>query len=524
MSHARLAAALVAAFALNGAAPEPLAQAAPRCARTVRDAPASVAAADVLPACRPMRLRFERSSVPSPTIEDPGDAGRGTPTIAGTAFDLEAQGYEQAEYFLSGEASAYTALAPLRSDGRWRVARSGITAPYKTRIVVHRPIDPARFSGTVVVEWLNVSGGLDAAPDWIALHTEIMRTGDAWVGVSAQFVGVEGSASPLTPLVGGLKTSDPERYGSLSHPGDSFSYDIFSQAGQALRAPTGIDPLAGLRIRKLIAAGESQSAFRMVTYVNAVDPLARVYDGFLVHSRGGGSAPLAQDPLEPIPTPEVVRIRTDVRVPVMTFQTETDLVTLGFLPDRQPDSRNIRLWEAAGTAHADTYTLGDGWTDVGDDPSVAAVRVTDAPIPGIIQCDSPVNSGPQHWVLKAAYAALERWIGGGPPPARAPRLEMKDGAFVLDEHGNVRGGIRTSYVDAPVATLSGLGQSGGGFCRIFGTTTPFGDEKLAALYPSNADFVAAVRRSNERAVRAGFLLRADADLIEAWARESGIGD
>ncbi|MEW6272411.1 MAG: alpha/beta hydrolase domain-containing protein [Thermodesulfobacteriota bacterium] len=522
MSHTSIAAVLVTVLAAWAATPPAArAETAPRCARTVRNAPASAAAADVLPACRPMAVRFERSSVPSPVIEEPGDAGRGTPTVSGTSFDLGEQGYEQAEFFLSGEATSYAAAGPLRADGRWRVVRSGTTAPYKTRIVVYRPIDPARFSGTVVVEWLNVSGGLDAAPDWIALHTEIVRTGDVWVGVSAQFVGVEGPASPLTPLVGGLKTSDPERYGTLSHPGDSFSYDIYSQAGQALRAPNGPDPLGGLEIRKLIAAGESQSAFRMVTYVNAVDPLARVYDGFLVHSRGGGSAPLAQDPLPPVATPEVVRIRGDVRVPVLTFQTETDLVTLGFLPDRQPDGRNIRLWEAAGTAHADTYTLGGGWTDVGDDPSVAEVRVTAAPIPGIIECDSPVNSGPQHWVLKAAYAALERWIGGGPPPTRAMRLELEDGEFVLDEHGNVRGGIRTSYVDAPTATLSGLGQTGGSFCRIFGTTMPFSAAEIDALYPSNADYVAAVRRSNERAVRAGFLLRADAELIEAWAVQNG---
>ena len=61
-------------------------------------------------------------------------------------------------------------------------------------------------------------------------------------------------------------------------------------------------------------------------------------------------------------------------------------------------------------------------------------------------------------------------------------------------------------------------------CAIFGTTVPFDDAKIAALYPSNADYVAAVTRSTERAVRDGFLLRPDAELIETWAAESGIGD
>lgn len=495
--------------------------------RRVRNAdPAGTSA--LLPVCPPDSARREGGQVGTPSVDGPITGGaRNRPTVSGTAFALSDVGYTVEEFFLTGTATAYRAAGPLGSDGRWR-AEPGATAPYKTRIVVYRPADPARFSGTVVVEWLNVSGGLDAAPDWITLHTELTRSGAAWVGVSAQYVGIEAGASPLTPLAGGLKSIDPARYGTLSHPGDSFSFDIFSQAGAALRAPDGPDPLGGLAIRKLIAVGESQSAFRMVTYVNAIDPIARVFDGFFVHSRGGGAAPLSQSPLADVRAPEVVRIRNDVRVPVMTFQTETDLIRLGSYPDRQPDSRNFRLWESAGTAHADTYTLNVGFSDVGGDPSVAAVLVTASPIPGIIDCDSPINSGPQHWVGKAAFRALERWVGGGPAPARAPRLAVTgssdDPRFVLDAHGNVLGGIRTSYVDAPVATLSGLGQSGSSFCGIFGTTVPFDDAKIAALYPSNAAFVAAVARANDRAVRQGFLLKPDADLILEYARGSGIGD
>lgn len=493
--------------------------------RRVRDAdPAS--RSSLLPVCPTVRLRLDRSTVASPLVEGPVTGGRNRPTVAGTAFDLAEVGYEVEEFFISGDATAYRNTSGLGSDGRWTVTPAS-TAPYKSRLVVYRPSDPARFNGTVVVEWLNVSGGLDAAPDWITLHTEITRRGAVWVGVSAQYIGIEAGASPLTPLSGGLKSVDPARYSTLSHPGDSYSFDIYSQAGSALRAPNGPDPLAGLKIRKLIAAGESQSAFRMVTYVNAIDPVARVYDGFFVHSRGGGSAPISQDPLPAIRTPDVVRIRTDVRVPVMTFQTETDVIGLDSLPDRQPDARNIRLWESAGTSHADTYTLNVGFSDVGGNPAVAEVLITAAPLPGIIECGSPVNSGPQHWIGKAALRALERWIGGGPTPSRAPRLDVtgtvEDPEFVLDDLGNVRGGIRTSYVDAPTAILSGLGQTGSSFCGIFGTTVAFDDATIADLYPSNADYVTAVRRSNDRAVRQGFLLREDADLIETWAAQSGIG-
>jgi hypothetical protein len=37
-----------------------------------------------------------------------------------------------------------------------------------------------------------VSGGVEAGPDWTLSHTELIREGYVWVGVSAQYVGVEG--------------------------------------------------------------------------------------------------------------------------------------------------------------------------------------------------------------------------------------------------------------------------------------------------------------------------------------------
>src|SRR3989454_6883349 len=271
------------------------------------------------------------AQVPSPTLEGPVTGG-GRPFIASTTFDLAQVGYEQAEYFISGTASAFTSAAPLTSDGRW-TATPGETAAYKTRVLVDRPASAKGFNGTVIVEWLNVSGGLDASPDWTGAHTELIRDGFAWMGVSAQYAGVEGGGA-LLPIVNlPLKTVDPARYGSLVHPGDSFSYDIFSQAAQAIRHPTGPNPLGDLEVKRVIAAGESQSAFRLVTYIDAVHPLAQVYDGFLVHSRGAGGvlgAPLSQSPQPSTAAPLPTLIRTDLRVPVLTFETETDLTLLRF--------------------------------------------------------------------------------------------------------------------------------------------------------------------------------------------------
>ena len=234
------------------------------------------------------------ANVPSPTVIGPITSPGSAFVTPPTSLDLGAFGYVEEEFFVSGTASAYVAPTPLAGDGKWAAAL-GDTASYTTRIVVRRPATRRAFNGTVVVEWLNVSGGLDGAPDWTFLHTTLMREGFAWVGVSAQIVGVSGGNNPLG-LNLSLKAVNPIRYGPLVHPGDSFSYDMYSQVGAAIRNPSGLAPLGDLRVRRVIAAGQSQSAFRLVTYINAVHPLAGVYDGFLIHSRSGAAAALSQAP------------------------------------------------------------------------------------------------------------------------------------------------------------------------------------------------------------------------------------
>ncbi len=123
---------------------------------------------------------------------------------------------------------------------------------------------------------------------------------------------------------------------------------MFTQAGAAVRDQAAT-LLGGLRPKRLIASGESQSAGRMVTYINAIHPLAHVYQGFLVHSRGSGGSPLSQTPFAAVPTPNPAIIRTDNPTPTIVLQSETD-VNEGA---RQDDSPTFRLWEMAGTSHVD---------------------------------------------------------------------------------------------------------------------------------------------------------------------------
>ncbi|HUF85323.1 MAG TPA: alpha/beta hydrolase domain-containing protein, partial [Acidimicrobiia bacterium] len=317
--------------------------------------------------------------------------------------EFEGTGYVEREYVASGTASSYSTPEPLPADGRWDFQPAG-EAPYRTRVLVRRPAKARDYSGTVVVEWLNVSGGLDADPDWVNLSEEIMRQGHAWVGVSAQVIGVEGgpvlvSAPGGEDVAGkGLKGIDPARYGSLAHPGDGYSFDIFTQVARAVRAG---DAMGKLEPDRLLAAGESQSAFALVTYYNGVQPLTDAFDGFFVHSRGAASLPLlpgagVADIVGAI-TGTPTMFRTDLDAPVLDLQTEGDVTSvLNSVAARQPDSKRFRLWEVAGSAHADTHLVG--------------------PIADQLGCSAPINASPLHLVAKAALRSLDTWVRTGEAP------------------------------------------------------------------------------------------------------------
>jgi hypothetical protein len=467
------------------------------------------------------------SSTTTPRPIPDGPAAAVTPLEGGSGIALASAqqggslgdaGYEEVELMASGTATSYSSPGPLPTDGRFDLAPDS-EQDYATRIIVRRPEDPAAFDGTVVVEWLNVSGGADAAPDYAYMAAEILRQGSAWVGVSAQRIGVEGGpvavstgSSRATGAGSGLKGIDPARYGALVHPGDAFSYDIYSQVGRAVRSTDPGSPLGGRPVRQVLAIGESQSAFALTTYVNGVQPLTGVFDGFLVHSRGGAAAPLSTPggsidiagSLGGAPT----QIRSDLDVPTMIVQTEGDVLgILGYLPARQDDGDMVRLWEVAGAAHADKFQVGDFEDQLG--------------------CPAPINRGQQRFVLRAALRHLATWAAGGPPPPSADRLEVQgtgpQAAYVLDEQGNVRGGVRTPVVDAPVDVLSGRAPAGASvICLLFGSTTPIDEARLSALYPDADAYERAYAAAADAAIAAGFVLEADRDEVIADAQPDRI--
>jgi Alpha/beta hydrolase domain len=312
----------------------------------------------------------------------------------------------------------------------------------------------------------------------------------------------------------------------LSHPGDAWSFDIFSQAGRALAALPGLQPARSAA--RLLASGHSQSGAFLVTYVNAIDPVAAVFDGFLVHGRTGAGASLDAG-FQPGRTQAVGEaIRADLRVPVLVLQTETDVTLLGSGLAQQADGDLLRNWEIAGAAHADTYLL---FASGQDDGALPAARLAELmrPTTEILMGTTalPVNSGPQHhYVECAAVDHLDAWVAGRAKPPSAARLAVTaDGRDLhRDNLGIATGGIRTPWTDAPVAVLSGTGQRGEMFAFLFGTTTGLSNADLARLYPGGkADYLAKFEASLDAAIEAGFLLIDDRAEILAVGEASWPG-
>jgi|HubBroStandDraft_1064217.scaffolds.fasta_scaffold00032_60 hypothetical protein len=492
------------------------------------------------------------AAVPVPTVSIPA-AGRGI-AFDTTSIDLANFGYTEHEFLVSGDAHAFVNTATLGENGIWAAA-PGVSSPFTTRILVRTPENPADFNGTVIVEWLNVSGGVDAAPEWDYSHVELLRSGYAWVGVTAQFDGAQF-----------LPEFDSVRYASIFHPGDSFSYDIYSQGAQAILQgnPRPLGALTPL-VRRVLATGESQSASRMMTYYNAVQPVARVFNGFLIHSAGSGAdlsqslagagvlggpsfpAPAGVPATPDIPVPPTAFIRGDLAQPVQFVNTETDITVLGagFSVHNQPDSGTFRMWEIAGATHADSYLLEFAGADA---------AASGLPVPPFDCGNPPTNNGPaETFVLRAAFDALNRWTGiFRVPPPIGPRLATTtvtapEPEVLIDRNpatGNAIGGIQLPPMAVPIGTLTGIrppaAVAANENCILFGAASPwdggadpwdgvagidpapFPAPSLAKLYGTKQNYVDKFAAATASSIFQGFLLWADVFEMIGLAEEAEV--
>jgi hypothetical protein len=429
--------------------------------------------------------------------------------------NLKAVGYVEEEVFASGKANVYD----------WTQAAADVrtpNAPYTTRVLIRRPANAKKFSGNVVVEMLNPSNLFDLNIGWAISHAQIVRNGDAWVGITAKPVAV------VT-----LKQFDPIRYAPLSWKNplpvsdarncatvaqdstreteNGLVWDIHRQVAVWLRSDAASNPFRfgskNSRVEKLYAWGYSQTGGYLYTYINAIHPLdvrelgKPLFDAYLV-AVASGPTPINQCAAR-LNADDPRRQIRNAGVPVMRIMTQSDY--LGTIAMRRPDSDVApdlyRNYEIAGSGHASPHEL---YFAAAPGDLEKAGRA----VPPMGCNEGPRSRFPSSLFFNAALRNLDSWVRQGVSPPRVDPIAVVDGKPVLDEFGNVRGGVRSPFVDVPTATWNG-NSTGPSFCRIAGHEVPFEASKLKALYSSHDAYVKAVRRSTETLVAARLIVKED---------------
>jgi hypothetical protein len=222
---------------------------------------------------------------------------------------LAGRDYVEEEFFLEGMANAYD-----MQDGS----------------LVRRPAAEADFNGTVILKWQNVTAGYDLDALWSSFRDDFVVDCYAWVGISAQRVGVNQ-----------LREWSPTRYGTLDVTNggtverDAISYDIFGQAAQAIRTPQGTNVMGGFAIRGIIGEGASQSAGCLAPFYNIVMPRYSKSIDLLFLAVGGGET------------------RDDLDISVIRILAETDVLGRAARTAELPVNSGKEItWEIAGTSHS----------------------------------------------------------------------------------------------------------------------------------------------------------------------------
>lgn len=363
---------------------------------------------------------------------------------------LADQKYSVTEYFVSGTASG---------------------KPYTTRILVRRPEDASRFSGIVVAEPMHASGN-----SWMFFFTRIymMRQGHVSVEIAPQKAGTEATIVP----------SNPQRYAAISLPDAAQANDIMAQVGALLKGNGPSSPLAGLKVRRLFMMGTSQSAGTLRGYLpthgtSRMPDGKPIFDGFLATSTAG----------MPIPKVDVPLIQVATQTEVFRGAAEGSAYRRA---DGDAPGDQYRLFEIAGMPHNDSR----------ENP-------TYSPDP----CKLPVTKYPVGAMMAMSLNHLIQWVDKGTVPPRADRIVVENGAIALDANGNARGGVRSTYVDLPVAKYGvpnnadpKPGTRDDFYCGIAGYETSLSADQLRALHTNTAAYRGKVKERLAALTKAGWFL------------------
>src|SRR5258708_30312651 len=214
---------------------------------------------------------------------------------------------------------------------------------YRTRMLLKRPRNPRKFSGTVVIEPLNPSAGYDIAAVWDRSWPYFVRNGDIFVGWTSRYGTLatlkQWNAARYAPLTWGVNSAVD----------DGITFDIAAQVGALFKANGPGSPTHGIKVKRVFEAGFSQDGGFTFTQADVFNALERmpgggpVYDGYVP---GGTTGPsnieFVLTPAGSLPAGHPRHQMQPRAVPVIQINTETEEALAGCFPGglgyRRPDS------------------------------------------------------------------------------------------------------------------------------------------------------------------------------------------
>jgi hypothetical protein len=433
--------------------------------------------------------------VPTPTIEGPIAETPTSHIFMRTNVPLSNYGYTEEEFFISGTGSTYNTGGAVSETGTKATSggpNGNGTYPFKTRIVVRRPINPANFNGKVMAEWQNVTAGFDLEPLWDGDPYALMKAGYAYVAVDAQPVGITG-----------LKKYNNERYGSLEvgPSNGALAYDVYAAALKAVRGDgVGPQPLGELTpaLTNVTASGASQSCSELATYYNKIAPLQEVANDYLL-------------------TDCTNAIRSERPEKVLRVISEFE----GKLEQPAAEFSNPaeRYWEAADGSHVPSMVQADWGPLINRDEGPAEAECSATPVLSTVSWPYSVDAG---------LGELVGWQEGGSPPPAVPEDEyVNSKTLKRNSLGIALGGLRLPEVEVPV--VLDLAENSAhaapnpypfsAFCTLYGQHQNFSEETLDSLYANYQEYVEKVEFSAQKMVTEGLLLPEGAKRIVDQAEE-----
>ena len=454
-------------------------------------------------------------------------------------IDLSEYGYIEEEYLVSGLANVYA-----WEGSKDRPFVRSRNCPYCTRILVRKPADPKKFSGHVMVETMHGGQKIDNPHvGWGSAYRYILENGDGWVGMS-----VAGTT------FGALKTFDPKRYEKLSYPNPlppekrrpvgnmasspdqieknrgkvlpddpttekGLDMDMFSQVSAAIKRGLPGTPFEGYNAKYTYLIGVTFA--EIPCYSAAVLPFSYdtdeehlIYDAAVVYMSGRAGNLNREEGALSWDDP---RTKCGGKVPIIRLMPAGDLrgtdphpLWAGMVRAKNTDEPgNIgRTYEIAGTAlkyctsggvctypgHAETDKA--GLTEEHKNPNMLA---------GFDSSKWPVCSimAP---IITGLFSNLKEWAEKGVSLPIADYIDSKaeypDFIFYLDENGNQKGGVRTHYVDVPIATYIDNGE-----------IIPFTTDKKNKLYGSKENWLKLTKEYLEKMVRDRWIVAEDAEML-----------